>query len=94
MAQIPVQILISFETLAETILALELEDQLRLQALLDQEINRRTGQLSQEEALLERGVQLPLKTGLQGMVELIRSDRADVSSNHDQVIAQDVRTKL
>jgi len=94
MAQIPVQFLIAFETLAETVLALDLEDQLRLQALLDREIGHRTAQVSQEEALLERGAQLPLKAGLQGSVESLRSDRADVSVNHDQVIVQGFRAEL
>ena len=44
MTQIPVQLLMPFETLIETIRSLDIEDQLRLQRLLNQEIDRRTAQ--------------------------------------------------
>lgn len=59
MAQTQVQLLISFETLAEAVLELELEDQLRLRALLDQEILRQTEQRSVEEVLVEQGIHFP-----------------------------------
>jgi len=88
MAQTPVQFLISFEILAETVRSLALDDQLRLQALLNQEIDRRRAQPSLEDALRERNVQFPLKTGLLESVEPIKSNRSDSSVNHDQVIAQ------
>ena len=72
MTQIPVQLLMPFETLIETIRSLDIEDQLRLQRLLNQEIDRRTAQ-SQEQGLQTISVQ-------GGSAEMVRHDPADSRS--------------
>lgn len=59
MAQTQVQLLISFETLTEAVLALELKDQIQLRTLLEQAIAHRAKPASPEEALMVRGVRFP-----------------------------------
>ncbi len=90
MTQTPIKLFISFESLAEAILALSLEDKVRLRQLLDEDI----APLPLEQALSQRGCSLPLKEGLVPTNELVRSGRTDLSAHHDEFITQQTKSEL
>jgi len=87
MAQISLQLQISFESLVEAIVSLAPKDKLQLRQILDQEIAK-LEESDQTAFLQERGCVPPVKFGLQQTLEPFSSERTDISVNHDQFVVQ------